>query len=77
MRLCLSSFENEIVFGALEKIIEELQKGMATATKNWKIIAILDEVKFDQAKFLAHPELTKVLDSAEIAKVSKASNFQL
>lgn len=61
----------------MSKIIEELQKGMATATKNWKIIAILDEVKFDQAKFLAHPELTKVLDSAEIAKVSKTSNFQL
>lgn len=25
LRLCLSSFENEIVSGALEKIIEELQ----------------------------------------------------
>lgn len=61
----------------MKDIIKELKDGMEIMTKNWKIIAILDEVKHDQAKFLAHPELSKVLDASEISKVSKAPNLQL
>lgn len=60
----------------MSKIIEELKTGMNAMTKNWKIIAILDEVKYDQAKFLAHPELSKVMDASEIVKIKQAPNFQ-
>ncbi len=60
----------------MSKIIDELKTGMDTMTKNWKIIAVLDEVKYDQAKFLAHPELSKVLNVAQISKIKQSSNFQ-
>jgi hypothetical protein len=57
-------------------IINELKSGMKTMTKNWQIIAILDEVKYDKAKFLAHPELSKVMEASEIAAIKQAPNFQ-
>ncbi len=60
----------------MAKIIEELKTAMNIATKNWKIISVLDEVKYDKAKFLAHPELSKVLDATEIVKIKQAQNFQ-
>ena len=61
----------------MKEIIKELKDGMEIMTKNWKIIAILDEVKHDQVKFLAHPELNKLLTVEQISKVSKAPNLQL
>jgi hypothetical protein len=53
----------------LSEPVKALSIQMEAVHRNWRVLAIAKEVAYDQAKFLAHKDLSKLLPVGEIEKI--------